>query len=145
MIYGRCQCKNIELVWRTISTSLIPRACQCDYCKSKNASYVSEPGTEFRATIHYENNHKIIRHGTESADFHECKNCKKIVFATSEIDNIIYGVINSECIENKDHLKESQPYSYEGETLEERLRRRQKNWCSPVIINPGTDHDLLGC
>ena len=120
--------------WLASDFSPIPRACQCNYCKSINASYVSQSGTKIQITIHNEDKHKIVMHGTNTAAFHVCVNCDKLTIASSSIEGTVYGVINSECLENKDRLKEPQIFSYEGETLEQRLKRRKKNWCSPVLF-----------
>jgi hypothetical protein len=133
-MYASCDCKNIEIDWLDTGQVLIPRACQCDYCKTIEAHYVSTADTKIRVTIHDEDRVKIVQHGTETADFFECIICEKLVFASSVIDGVIYGVINSGCLQNKKLLKEPQAFSYEGESLEQRLKRRQKNWCSPVVI-----------
>ncbi|MGK0298875.1 MAG: hypothetical protein ACI9XC_002499 [Gammaproteobacteria bacterium] len=131
---GSCVCKNIEIEWLASDFSHIPRVCQCDYCRLINASYVSQSGTEIHVTIHDEDKHKVVMHGTNTAAFHVCTNCDSLTIATSLIDGTIYGVINSKCLENQDRFKEPQTFSYEGETLEQRLNRRKKNWCSPVLF-----------
>ena len=32
-MYGGCDCKNIEIVWHIADQELVPRACQCEYCR----------------------------------------------------------------------------------------------------------------
>lgn len=132
---GRCECKNIEIEWSGIRSEYSPRRRQCSYCISKDASYVSEPDTEIKITVKDKNKIRIVIHGTETADFHECIICNKLAFVTSNIDENVYGIINCDCIIDKNLLGAPQDFSYEGESLEERLKRRKKNWCNSVIIN----------
>ena len=132
-IQGGCNCGNIEIDWQPSQAPCAPRACQCDYCISKNASYVSEPNSELSAKINSSELHRVVQHGTNTADFHECSACNTLVFVSSKIGNETYGVINSICLPSINfELPINMHFSQESE--EERLNRRRQNWCHPVLI-----------
>ncbi len=94
-IYASCDCKNLEVVWHVANQELIPRACQCEYCSTKSAAYVSRPNTRFEATVRSGELHRQIQHGSNSAIFHECSICEQVVFVTAEIDGDLYGALNA--------------------------------------------------
>lgn len=132
-IHGGCKCGNIEIVWQVDEPSLSPRACQCDYCVARNASYVSSPNSEISVTIKNSAFHYIVCHGTNIAEFHECSNCNTLVFVSADINNSIYGVINSSCLPDL-NFEAPVKMQFSQETTHERLVRRSQNWCHPVLI-----------
>jgi hypothetical protein len=132
-IYGSCKCGNIQIDWDVDDFVRAPRACQCDYCVSKNASYLSEPDSALSVAIHNPELHRVIRHGTNTAEFHECSACNTLVFVSSIIDGAIYGVVNSQCLDNIE-LELPIKMEFTEESAQERLARRCRNWCRPVFI-----------
>lgn len=132
-IRGGCSCGNIEIFWLANKPLQAPRACQCNYCVLKNASYVSEANSSFSATIHKPEFHYTVRHGTNTADFHECSSCNMLVFVSSDIGGDIYGVINSHCLHNVE-LDRAVVMVFSHESEKDRLTRRRQNWCHPVRI-----------
>ena len=131
---GSCSCNNIEVAWHVIDRSLVPRACQCDYCVSKSAAYVSKSGTRFEVIIHKESLHKTVQHGSGSARFHECANCDQLVFVTWEIAGELYGVLNSTYLNNTHGFSTPLVVDFSSQTPEQKQDRWQKNWCNPVIL-----------
>jgi hypothetical protein len=145
-IHGGCDCGNIKIVWNVDEPPRAPRACQCDYCTAQQASYVSAPGSGFSATIRRPEHHRIIHQGTETADFHECSVCNRLVFVSSNIEGDIYGVINSRCLRDLG-LETPVHMQFTQESKQVRLERRRRNWCHPVHINgrkPATAHAPAG-
>ena len=135
IMYGCCPCKNIEIHWQLVDLSLVPRACQCSYCLSRHSACVSKAGTHFSVTIHNEAYHRVRTNGFETAQFHECSVCDRLVFVTSEIEKVLYGAISVYCLHNKQGFAEPVNVSFAGESLTERLARRQQNWCRAEIMN----------
>lgn len=133
---GSCSCNNIEVTWHIIDRSLIPRACQCDYCVSKSAAYVSKSGTRFEVGIHNVSLHNTIRHGSGSAVFHECGHCKQLVFVTWQRANEVFGALNSIHLNNRQGFSAPLAVDFSSQTLQEKQDRWHQNWCSPVIIRP---------
>ena len=74
--------------------------------------------------------------GTRTATFHVCGVCGVVPIVTSEIANHLYAVVNANTFENVDSsLLRRQPANFDGEELESRLARRQKNWIGDVRID----------
>ncbi|MBV1908008.1 MAG: hypothetical protein KUG78_01735 [Kangiellaceae bacterium] len=134
-ILGHCKCKNIKVTWHVIDYSMSPRACQCDYCSSKNAAYVSKSGSKVEVKINDKSHHKIVTQGSQTAKFHECANCNDIVFVTAEIAGLVYGIINADILQNKFAFSAPQETDFSGQSQQQKLERWQKNWCCPVTIN----------
>lgn len=132
-IHGSCDCGNIKIIWNVNEPPRVPRTCQCEYCTAQQASYVSTPGSGFSATICHPEHHRIIHQGTETADFHECSACNRLVFVASNIEGGIYGVINSRCLHDL-NLDNPVNTHFTQESTQTRLARRRRSWCYPVVI-----------
>lgn len=133
-ISGGCDCNNIRVNWQVVDRSLVPRACQCDYCLSMSAAYVAKAGTRFEAFILNEKFHRKVQHGSNSAVFHECSNCSQILFVTAEMENELYGALNANHLNNKFGFKVSVKASFSSQTAEDKRDRWRQNWCCPVLI-----------
>lgn len=131
---GNCKCNNIEVVWRTVDFSLVPRACQCEYCLAKGAAYVGKSGTAVEVLVHKERLHRVIEHGSGSARFHECANCGDVVFVTADIDGEVYGVLNALCMKNTLGFPSQVKTDFRGYSAEQKRERWRQNWCYPVTI-----------
>jgi hypothetical protein len=131
---GSCKCKNIKIHWQTVDYSLVPRKCQCQYCKEKDAAYVSKSGSRIDVYIHNERMHNTLRHGTNCAIFHECGNCGELVFVTANIDGEIFGALNANCMKNGLGFAAAIETNFSEQTAEEKKERWRKNWCHPVLI-----------
>ena len=133
-INGSCDCKNIEMVWHTDDSSIVPRACQCEYCYSRSAAYVTKPETRIEVLIRNEQFHKTVQHGSNSAVFHECANCNQVVFVTAEICGELYGALNANYLNNKLGFLAPIKTSFRTQTAEQKRERWRQNWCHPVLI-----------
>ena len=131
---GHCRCNNIEVLWRTVDFSVVPRACQCSYCRAKGAAYVSKSGTSVNVRIHHQGLHRIIQHGSNNAEFHECGRCGDVVLVSVEIDGEIYGALNAHCMTNRFEFSPGQIVDYAGQSVEQKRLRWRQNWCYPVRI-----------
>lgn len=133
-IRGRCSCGNIEVHWHSIDLSVIPRKCQCQYCLSKNAAYVSKSGTRVTIKIHNEKMHYIHKQGSRSAEFHECANCEDLVFVTAQIDGEIFCAINAKCLNNPQGFSAGKEMDLSDQSAAEKLDRWRQNWCRLVLV-----------
>ena len=138
---GSCSCNNIQVTWKTRDYSLVPRACQCDFCLPRKAAWVSKSGTAVEVIVRKENLHRIARHGSNNARFHECSHCGEVVLAAAEIDGELYGVLNAKRMNNPQGFSDSVRTDFSGQSAEEKRRRWRLNWCCPVSITGpyGTD------
>ena len=137
---GSCDCNNITIVWHTDESNFIPRACQCDYCSSKSAAYVTSPGTTIDVAINNDALHNKVQHGSNSAVFHECSNCNQLVFVTSEIEGQLYGALNANNLDSKQKFSAPVKLNFSSQTAEQKRDRWRQNWCHPVLITrPSTN------
>ena len=134
MMRGKCSCGNIKFDWQNIDASLVPRTCQCLYCRNNNLTYVSKSGTRLSITIKRPQWHLIEHQGTGTADFHRCRFCNDVVLVTAVINNETFGVINRHCVQNVD-FPPPVALDFAEETREKRCERRFQNWCTPVIFH----------
>ena len=73
--------------------------------------------------------------GTRTATFHVCSTCGAVPLVTSEIANHLYAVVNVNTLENVDESWLCRAAAnFDGEDIESRLARRQRNWIAEVRI-----------
>lgn len=137
-ITGHCDCNNISIRWHCIDHSLVPRACQCDYCSSHRAAYVSKSASRVEINIQQPQYHRSIQHGSHSAVFHECSHCRQVVFVTADIDGVLYGALNARLLDNKISYTSPVATDFSEHSGEQKRQRWSKNWCYPVIIETAT-------
>ncbi|MBV1880487.1 MAG: hypothetical protein KUG82_02580 [Pseudomonadales bacterium] len=123
-----CRCGNFSIDWVSKKLEYIARQCSCDYCKSSKAEFLSDPESTVYFKVRLEKEHKIIKHGHETSEFHECIHCGVIII-TSRIYGDDYCVLNGKSLDIPNYRLDPILRKYDGETVEERLQRRQKNWC----------------
>ncbi|MFA5548521.1 MAG: hypothetical protein WDA10_08285 [Porticoccaceae bacterium] len=132
---GGCRCGNIQLDWRSVDLSIVPRACACDFCRTRSVLWVGKAGTEVRVLIRMARHHRVLTQGTGTARFHECGHCDTLVLASCGIDGLCHGVLNANCLVNPAGFAAPVPLVLADEPLAERLERRRRNWCCPVLFD----------
>ena len=133
-IRGSCDCNNIQVAWFTVDHSLVPRACGCEYCRGNSAAWVSKSGTRFEVAIQRNEFHRVVRHGSQSAAFHECANCDELVFVTAEISGELYGALNASRLDNKFGFPDPIETDVSSLSAAQKRERWRRNWCCPVLI-----------
>lgn len=79
------------------------------------------------------------RFGTSTADFYVCSKCGVVPFVISEIDDVLYAVVNVQSFDNVDTSSLScVTTNFDDEDTAGRLDRRKRNWISKVRIVEGT-------
>ncbi len=132
---GQCQCGNLRIHWQNIDLSLVPRVCQCEFCRARALAWVSKSGTRVTLAIANPGLHRILHQGTATVDFHCCTFCDTLVMATCTSDGTTYGALNANCMANPQGFGEPVPVTLDRDPLPQRMERRRRNWCAPVIIS----------
>jgi hypothetical protein len=127
-IRGQCQCGNIKVQWNCIDYSMSPRACQCDFCKPRNAAYVSKPGSLFELSANDNSHHKKVKQGSNTATFHECSYCDSLIAVTVDIDKTLYGILNARHLNNRIEFSDIVETDFDGQSVEQKKQRWQRNW-----------------
>ena len=136
-IAGGCRCGNIRFALAWPDDARIPaRACQCDWCTARGATWTSHPDARLVVSIQARAQVDQVRFGTGTADFHVCRTCGDAVFVACEMDGRDYAVVNVGMFEDVDPaLLDRSDSDVEGETLDARLARRRARWIGDVRIN----------
>jgi hypothetical protein len=140
LIRGACHCGNISfsLLWTADKGEIPARACGCSFCRKHGGVWTSLPAARLDARLLDPNRVSRYNFGTRTADFYVCATCGAVPFVTSQIDGVLYAVVN---VNTFDDVAGSairvRPASFDGEAADARLERRQKYWISSVTIAEG--------
>lgn len=134
---GRCHCNNISFNYQVPDedSTLPVRVCDCSFCRKHGGLYTSQPGAVLQGAVKDSNKVTRYRFGTKTADYYVCGFCGANPFVTCEIDGHLYAIVNINCLEdlNVEQLAPA-PVDFDGESTENRMARRKRNWVSGVSI-----------
>ena len=141
LIHGRCHCGNatLDLTWQGDPPQIPARACSCSFCTKHGGVWTSQP--QARLVVRFRDPALMSTYafGTETAAFHVCARCGVVPLVTSTIDGRLYAVVNVNALENVDPSWLSRASAnFDGEAVDSRLARRQRNWIADVRIEPAT-------
>ena len=139
-IDGKCHCGNIafRLEWPESVRPLAVRACGCTFCTKHGGVYTSHPDARLRARVLDEDLLNRYAFGTGTAEFYICARCGAVPFVTSTIDGTVYAVVNVNTFENVPAADlDASATDFDGESVEDRLQRRQRNWIPRVQVDTG--------
>ena len=122
---GQCHCGAIRIAFET-ERPLAPRQCQCGFCRRHNVRMVSDPGGSAKLTLGPET--QRYRFATATTDYLICGRCGIYVGAVAEVDGRTFATLNLNAFDDPRLDLATTPVSYEGETAEEKAKRRRRNW-----------------
>jgi hypothetical protein len=122
---GSCHCGAIRLEFHS-DKPLAPRACQCRFCRKHRARSVSD--SEGQVVLTLDGEVQRYRFGLRIAEYLICGRCGVYVSAVAEIDGATYAILNLNAFENPHPELEGTPFSYDGESAEQRNARRRQRW-----------------
>lgn len=125
---GKCSCgqTKVKLSLPETLDQYSPRACDCDFCISRNISYISHPDGELE--IESTEPFDIQKQGSNQASFIICSCCKSVIAGTLQIENNLIGALNSTLLSNYSLLQK--PTTVSPKTLEakEKVERWKTVW-----------------
>ena len=136
-IHGKCHCGNItfHFEWPGEPPEIPVRECGCTFCVKHGGVWTSNSNAKLVVTIDEAAQVSKYLFGTRTATFHVCARCGVVPIATSEVDGRLHAVVNVNTFENVDRsILRIAPADFEGEAVEARLARRQRNWIADVRI-----------
>jgi hypothetical protein len=137
LINGKCHCGGIafELEWKGDPREIPARACGCSFCVKHGGIWTSNPNSKLAVAFRDAALVSKYAFGTGTATFYVCSRCGTVPLATSEIANHLYAVVNVNVFENVDQSRlRRATANFEGEDVESRLARRERNWIADVRI-----------
>ncbi len=135
LIDGRCHCGNIAFVldWPDGSREIPARACGCSFCVKHGGVWTSNPRASLDVAIADAASVSKYAFGTGTATFHVCARCGAVPVVTSEVGGRLYAVANVNAMEGLDASRlQRAGTNFDGEDVETRLARRQRNWIPNV-------------
>lgn len=143
LIEGNCHCGNLSFRMETqLSTKeLVPRECDCGFCRAHGAKCVSDPsGT---ATIYIDDASLLRRYrfGLQTADFLVCGRCGVYIGAAITDGEECRVTLNLRATEFHDWP--ATVVSYEGETARDRVGRRMEKWTPARMVIGGDPNRSL--
>ena len=141
-LQGSCHCGNIRVAinWPDTGPTIPVRACGCGFCTKHRAAWTSHPDGRFHLQIADVSRVTQYRLGTKTADFHVCSTCGVVPVVTCVIEGTRYAVVNAYTFDDMQSSRLVQTATdFEGETTENRLGRRRRNWMPEAVGNAGGD------
>ncbi len=137
-IVGSCHCENIRytLDWPNLLADIPVRECGCTFCRKHGGAWTSNREAALRIIITDQSLVSAYQFGTATAIFHVCGKCGVVPFVTSEIDDHLYAVVNTNTFGHMTELRFSRSSTdFEGEGAGDRLERRRHNWIPDVQVS----------
>jgi hypothetical protein len=140
-IHGSCHCENVRFIfdWPDPGLTIPVRACGCSHCTKHRGVWTSHPQGRFSLHIADDTRVSQYRFGTKTADFNVCSTCGIVPIVTCAIDGARYAVFNVNTFDNVDRSNLIEAAAdFEGETTENRLARRRRNWTPEAVAARAT-------
>jgi hypothetical protein len=131
---GSCHCGAIGFAFRSsrVPNSWPIRACQCSFCRRHGARTTSDPAGSVGFRIEGESKLQRYRFGLRTAEFMICKTCGVYVAAVLIAPCGRFATVNINALSELLDVQAATSISYEGESLEQRQDRRERQW-TPVV------------
>ena len=125
---GKCSCgqTKVKLSLPETLDHYSPRACDCDFCISRNISYLSHPDGELE--IDSIESLLVQQQGSNQASFITCNCCKSVIAASLQLENVLVGSLNSTLLSNFSLLQEPTIVSPKALGAKQKIDRWQAVW-----------------
>lgn len=131
---GSCKCGNssFTLSFPKKLEFYSPRACDCDFCVQRKASYLSDP----EGSLDIESKEELATdtQGSEQAKFLSCKGCGLLIAVICPFSTGLKGAVNATLINEHNQLQDQITVSPKLLTPSEKLERWKGMWLN-VSIN----------
>ncbi len=133
---GSCHCGRlrVEFVAASDPASLIPRACDCDFCRKHGAAYVSDPAGRLSVSADRADTLRDYRQGSNNARFLICGHCGVLVAVVFDNGPRLYGAANARCFDGHAGLASPVPASPQTLGAEEKMARWVALWVPDVVL-----------
>ena len=136
---GGCHCGNLRLTLRlSQAPEDVPlRACGCSFCRAHGTRTASDPQGSAEIWAEDWSLIEAYRFGSGTAEFLICRRCGVYIGAVCETAGGTRAVINTNSLDDRARFTRSPaPVDHEGESFEDRLSRRARNWTPAVVHRP---------
>lgn len=130
---GSCSCGavKVRIELPEAIENYSPRACDCDFCTSRNIQYLSHPdGALF---IETSTPLEVQKQGSNQADFLTCRNCNDVSAVSIGIEGNRIGALNSTILDDYLRLKKAEVASPKLLTAHNKVQRWKSLWL-PISV-----------
>jgi hypothetical protein len=133
---GGCHCGRLTLAFETAQApaTLVPRACDCSFCRKHGAAWVSDPAGTLAIAAREMDGWGEYRQGSERARFLLCHDCGVLVAVVFAQDGRVFGAVNAVCLEPADTLDAALPASPQRLSPGEKTTRWRQLWTPDVRL-----------
>ena len=135
---GGCHCGSLRWQFATAKAlvDVVPRACDCDYCRRHRAAWVSDPTGQLRIQAHAAKLQRY-RQGSGQADFLLCRDCGVLVAVVARADHgRLLGAVNRNAFDLRDAFEADTVVSPQRLAVETKLERWSQLWTPTEIDEP---------
>ncbi|WP_413702158.1 hypothetical protein ACLKMH_12110 [Psychromonas sp. KJ10-10] len=135
--FGKCTCGQTKVKISLPETldKFSPRACDCDFCVSRNISYLSHPEGELEIESAFPL--KILKQGSNQASFITCSSCKSVIASSLQLEDKLVGALNSPLLSDFSLLQNPTIVSPKKLKAQEKVERWQKLWLNIKVNGVG--------
>ena len=140
---GGCHCGRLRVEFSTDldPASIVPRACDCSFCRKHGAAYVSDPAGRLSVSEHPPGAMHRYRQGSNAAQFLLCGHCGVLVAVVYEHGSGIYGAINTGCMDGRNAFGGAIPASPQALSPDEKVSRWLELWIPDVVLERRARND----
>ncbi len=138
ILRGGCHCGALEIEMHTaLATGRLPvRACQCTFCRHHGAVSTADPAGHVIFRVREPDQLSTYRFALKLADYLVCRRCGVYVGAlmpNSANDSAggstgALAVVSVNSLAERAQFVAPQAMDYEGESTEQRVKRRRERW-----------------
>lgn len=133
---GGCHCGNLRLTMALsrAADTYSPRACDCDFCVSHAAAYLSDPAGSLAIQVKDASKLARYRQGSGQAEFLVCGGCGVLVGVVYEADGHHYAAANARAFAGGVSFGAAQIASPKQLGPDEKSARWQSLWFRDVDV-----------
>lgn len=130
---GNCDCGNSRVTVYLPQTldKYHPRACDCNFCISRQLSYLSDP--DGMLEIESPQPFKLQQQGSNQAVFVTCHGCDTVIAVTFKRANKLKGALNSHLLSDAALLQAAISVSPKQLSASDKVSRWQSLWLATSI------------
>lgn len=138
---GSCHCGQlrIEFSTRQDTADIVPRSCDCSFCRKHAAAYISDPAGRLSVAESHAGALREYRQGSNAARFLICSHCGVLVAVIFEHDSGIYGAANAKCLDGEPGLGPPITASPQALSADEKVSRWLGLWTPDVALTTSGD------
>lgn len=140
---GGCHCGLLRLEFRTATdpARLVPRACDCAFCRAHGAAWLSDPAGALAIAEGRAGAMREYRQGSGAARFLFCGGCGVLVAVVYRHADGVHGAVNAGCLEARDGFAPAVAASPQSLSPAEKTARWLALWIPQVVLAGAGDTD----